>query len=290
MPVLETVVYSIVIAWFMPAIVMRTDCWIRCMATTVLDSVPEDLIKYEENEENDVVLNDSITIVLQEREYGLLVISAPAGTGKSTYLMKALQKMTTKRRMKFFTGGAYLQDFKKILSSFGMPDHAKLSTYLPKKSIVIIDQVDFTGAAFNETIQANITDLATDSHNSKKYLVILCVSDAKFAKKVLLCNGGEKINLVVPPVKLKWTKCDAEKFISLKMISMKMNPEDEMMQPLLEDFAPCYNPHIMRDYFKRKGWTKDAIKSRTKLKEERWDEFATHMDCDFINRYLVPIP
>ena len=69
MPVLETVVYSIVIAWFMPAMVMRIDCWIRCMATTVLDSVPEDLIKYEENEENDIVLNDSverITIILQE--------------------------------------------------------------------------------------------------------------------------------------------------------------------------------------------------------------------------------
>jgi len=257
------------------------------MATTFLDSVPEDLInKYEEN---DVILNDSverITTVLQESEYGLLVISAPAGTGKSTYLMKALEKMTPKRRMKIFTGGAYLQDFKKILSSFGMPDYAKLSKYLPKKSIVIIDQVDFTGAAFNDTIQANITDLATDSHNSKKYLVILCVSDADFAKRVLLCNGGEKINLAVPPVTLKWTKCDAEKFIRMKSI-----PGDEMeMQSLLDLFAPSYNPHIMRDYFKRKGWTDEAIKSRIGTKEDRWKEFATHMDCDFIKRYLVPIP
>jgi hypothetical protein len=292
MVLLETIASSLVIAWFMPGIIMRTECWIRCMTRRSLDSVPEDLIKYDKNEENDIVLNDSVkritTVlqeILQESEYGLLVISAPAGTGKSTYLMKALQNMTPKRRMKIFTGGSYLQDFKKILSAFGIPGYAKLSRYLPEKSIVIIDQVDFTGAAFNETIQGNITELATDSHNSKKYLVILCVSDANFAKKVLLCNGGEKINLAVPPEILKWTRIDAENFIRMKNI-----PEDRI-QFLLDLFAPCYNPQIMRDYFKRRGWwTDDAIRSRSEVKEERWDEFETHITFDVIRRYLVPIP
>jgi hypothetical protein len=37
-------------------------------------------------------------------------------------------------------------------------------------------------------------------------------------KKVLDCNGGEKINMVVSPENLKWTENDAEKFIRMKNI------------------------------------------------------------------------
>ena len=76
-----------------------------------------------------LVLNDSvgrITYVLRNIKYGLLILSAPAGSG----LMNALQKMTSRRHMKIFKG-AYLLDFNKILSSFGIPDYAKLSSYLP---------------------------------------------------------------------------------------------------------------------------------------------------------------
>mmetsp|Transcript_22319 Transcript_22319/g.32075 ORF Transcript_22319/g.32075 Transcript_22319/m.32075 type:complete len:96 (-) Transcript_22319:347-634(-) len=78
--------------------------------------------------------------------YGLLIISAPAGSGKSTYLMKALQNVSPMRIMKIFRGGAYLQDTKKILSSFGIPDYSKLSTYLPRGSIIIIDQGLFSNS------------------------------------------------------------------------------------------------------------------------------------------------
>ena len=102
-------------------------------------------------------------------------------------------------------------------------------------------------------------------------------------KKVLDCNGGEKINLAVAPENLKWTEIDAEKFIRMKNI-----PEDKI-QFHLGLFAPCYNPQIMQDYFKQKGWTDDAIRSRTAMKEERWKEFATHITYDVCQRYLVPI-
>ena len=218
MPIFETVAYSLVITLFtcreIAGLVVRTDYWIRYMTRNSLDSVPEDLIHNEVNEH--IVLNDSvgrITYVLRKIKYGLLILSAPVGSGKSTYLMKALQKMTPQRHMKIFKGGAYLLDFNKILSSFGIPDYAKLSSYLPEGSIIIIDQVDFTAVAFNNIIQANITDLATNSHNSKNYLVILCISDAKFALKALECNGGSKINLLVSPEDLKWTEIDAKEFL-----------------------------------------------------------------------------
>eukprot|EP01036_Dinobryon_divergens_P025923 gene25923-34517_t len=172
-----------------------------------------------------------------------------------------------------------------ILSSFGIPDYAKLSSYLPQGSIVIIDQVDFTAATFNETIRGNVIDLATDSHNSKKYLAILCVSDANLAKKVLDCNGGEKINLVVAPENLKWTEIDAEKFIRMKNI-----PEDKI-QFHLGLFAPCYNPQIMQDYFKQKGWTDDAIRSRTAMKEERsrlsMEEYYGKEEGDSFNTFIL---
>ena len=293
MPILETVAYVIVVSAFLPqavkefcGLLMRTECWIRCIARNSLDSVPEDLIRYDQNEVNDVVLNDSvdrITSVLKKINYGVLIISAPTGSGKSTYLMKALEKMTPKKRMKIFIGGEYLQDLKMILSSFGIPGYGKLSKYLSKGSIIIIDQVDFTIDAFNNTIQRNITDLATDSHNSKNYLVILCLSDAQFALKALKCNGGLKINLAVSPAELKWTENEAIAFLRMKGI-----PEDRTGAHL-ELFAPCYNPYIIRDYFKM-GWMDDAIREQTKMKQKQWEDFANNITTDVCERYLVPVP
>ena len=298
MPILETVAYLVVITWFMPAtcneivsLAMRTDCWIRHMTRKNLNSTPDELIDYEPDEVNDIILNDSVryvTSVLQTSNYGLLIIAAPAGSGKSTYLMKALQNLYPMRMMKVFRGGAYLQDTKKILSSFGIPDYAKLSTYLPRGSIIIIDQVDFTAAAFNYTIQANIADLATDSHNSKGYLVILCISDAQFALKALECNGGEKINLAVAPEKLKWTENEARAFLHLKNV-----PEDTMNSRLnLFINKPCYNPRIMRDYFNFKrtgGWTDNAFRNCSEMKNMRWNEFEENITPSVCGRYLVPV-
>lgn len=283
MPVLETIAYSLVIAWIMPAIVMRTEYFIRCIARYVLNSVPEELIRYDKDEKYHFVLNASVERIhniLKQSNYGLMVISAPPGTGKSTYLFKALQLMTPKRRMKIFIGGAYLQDFKYILSTFGIPEHSrKLSQYLPPGSVIIIDQVDLT--EFNEAIRVNVIDLATDSHNSKKYLVILCLSNANFTRRVLDCNGGEKINLAVSPADLRWTRNDAIEFIGMKNI-----PENKI-DSCLELFAPCYNPQIMRDYFNRKDDEK-IIKQRTELKEECWKEFTETLPCTTCQRYLVP--
>jgi hypothetical protein len=114
MPIFETVAYSLVITLFtcreIASLVVRTDYWIRYMTRNSLDNVPEDFIHNEVNEH--IVLNDSvrrITYVLRNIKYGLLILSAPAGSG----LMKALQKMTPQRHMKIFKG-AYLLDFNKI--------------------------------------------------------------------------------------------------------------------------------------------------------------------------------
>ena len=183
--------------------------------------------------------------------------------------------------MRIFKGGSYLVSINKICDFLGIPHHKTLSDFIPEGSIIIIDQVDFTGDAFNETIQSNITELATDSHNSKKYLVILSISNPNFALKTLGCNGSEKINIMFSPLDLRWTVNEAKKYLLLKEM------KEKELHNTIDLFKLCYCPKILRDYVFKINPDRNIFERRAENKNKQWNEFEIILPTNVINYYMI---
>lgn len=138
--------------------------------------------------------------ILQSDIGGLFVLGAPCGSGKTTYLGKAIEKFQSEysSRKVYYLNGISEDTF----SALGVPD-GRFSEFLPSGSVVILDQaestIDPSPKVFNLLIQ-----LAVQSRNSKVFHTIIAVSSPSLMEKILELNGGEKIYSIAPTSLLKW--------------------------------------------------------------------------------------
>lgn len=132
---------------------------------------------------------------------GLFVLGAPCGSGKTTYLNKAIENFQKKNlsRKLYYLNGISEETFE----SLDVPSGKRFSEFLPSGSVIIIDQAeskdDPSPKVFNLLIQ-----LAVQSRNSKRFHTIIVVSSFKLMGDILNLNGGEKIYSVASTALLKW--------------------------------------------------------------------------------------
>jgi len=207
-----------------------------------------DEITTSSRHEKDIIINrPTLMRVLEEKlngtEFGgAFVFDAPMGSGKSTYLKMFLLQEYTKRKgqnfwFKVITSGTEALLNRNVGEILGVPKGCPLSDFLPKNTIIAIDQVDFR-FDINQRMQSYIAKLATDSYNSACYKVIFCVSSAMTAAAILACNGYEKITCLCPELtELIWTKYQVEQY-TLIMLPHLSNIDRER---LLRLAAKCRN-------------------------------------------------
>jgi len=121
---------------------------------------------------------------------------------------------------------------KGLHSIFHIPSEFSLSDFLPKNSVIIIDQIDFQMDPLPADIRSYLTELATDSSNSGTFKIVLCVSDAKVIRflenaagerRFILSVGartsrGRTISLpiMLPSAFLKFLKSTNQNFANLQ--------------------------------------------------------------------------
>ena len=170
-------------------------------------------------------------IKLMNQRGGVYLIAGPPGAGKSTYLLRAVEAVKAEcgASLKFMYFG--VDKTVGLLSEFGLhdrigiPRNRPLSKYLSEGTVIIIDHLDMN-SLLDEKTRSYIRGLATDSRNSRKSSVIMCVSNYDVYKEILWLNGGEKISAVFPdPLSLQWSEAQITLFVS-KTLGF-WTPEDQ---------------------------------------------------------------
>lgn len=108
---------------------------------------------------------------LESDWYGVLLIGAPTGAGKSTYLSLAVKRYRTKNSIN--NNSIYYFDKFNIdlFSEIGMPKGSHPSIYFPQNTLIIIDQIDLKEEQLTPELKDFIVYLATNSRNFKTYRV-----------------------------------------------------------------------------------------------------------------------
>jgi hypothetical protein len=168
----------------------------------------------------DIVDHPLATTIIQDairfgrREGGVLVFGSPCGSGKSTYVNSCLFQPQSIREQVFqpnviitMSGLHPLQDdgIRKVLK---IDKNTRISSVVPTGTIFVFDQIDCAPHKITERFVENVTELATDSRNSKKYTVIIIVSDPDVYNMILQCNGGQKVRSLDGTHKTSWLKWD----------------------------------------------------------------------------------
>eukprot|EP01039_Chlorochromonas_danica_P009313 gene9313-10280_t len=193
-----------------------TECWQKWNVRRHLTVVePIDL------KSGDIVSFEAITDIIIRRvanvDYGVFVLAAPPGSGKSTFIKMTLPKLREKfRYIKILRDDENLFGMN-IQESLHIPRRCALSEYLPAGTLIIIDQIDLQIESLPLDVKAYITALAADSVNSKKFKMMFCVSDPNTAREILSCNGGEKVQEISCRDSLVWSKAQLDTFIAIKL-------------------------------------------------------------------------
>jgi hypothetical protein len=240
MPVLEFSVGSLISGFFGGMLTQlaksaidylwNSDFFIRRSVSTNMDWGNVNLIN-----DNNNVLVDSADLICQIKRkmlgntYGVLVFAAPQGSGKSTSVNVAAASISANRsiKLKLIKNGSTVLTNQDLNSHLKIPTGRALSDFLPANSVIILDQIDFS-SPLSESLCNYITDLATDSHNSKIYKIVLCVSNSNVAKQILNCNGREKIQLLCPYISLAWTDTQLRSFIQYKLPQLPTDEYDKL--------------------------------------------------------------
>jgi hypothetical protein len=226
-------------------------------------------------------LETQIEDALNDRDGGVWIFGAPSGSGKSTYLQRGLEKLhqNSPQRLVSVHKGVNILKGQKLHEVFGVPNTEVLSSYLPNGTVLVIDHLT--------TIQGTtdyVVELATDSHNSKVYSVIICVSDPNVMLKFLSLNGGEKIKDICVPVEVRWGKVHAREYISKKFLDWTVDDQES----LIEACEKSYSPGVLMQTYNssRKGHlsVKHLIEETSKwdgIKMVEWTNYGhVFKSCD----------
>jgi hypothetical protein len=187
---------------------------------------------------------------LEDEDGGVWIFGAPAGYGKTTYLAHQIETFRMKfpkREVIVFPNGTSVLNNKKISQVLGVPENEPLSRYIPDGSIIVLDQFDI-GESLSEDTKEYIRDLATDSRNSKKYSVIISVSNYQTMFDLLSINGGEKVKDICHPNFIQWTDTEVAHYIN-KMFN---DWTDNNKHRLIESCESARSPGVLFDVYKMK--------------------------------------
>ena len=150
------------------------DCCIRLRCRCAAEDIDDSIRIGESHFVPHQSAVEQLKVKLMNKRGGVYLVAGPPGSGKSTYLMKAVEaaKAECGASLKFmyFSVGESLG----LLSQFGLhnrmgiPRDRPLYKYLSVGTVIIIDQLDMN-ILLDEKTRSYIRGLATDSRNSKKY-------------------------------------------------------------------------------------------------------------------------
>ena len=168
---------------------------------------------------------------------GVSILGSPAGSGKSTYLSRYIPLLAQENRVGFI----FLKADADFLSQRGLHDHLgipknkKISDYIPKGTIIVLDQCDIKHRHIKPEMEQYVIDIATDSSNTLSFHVIVCVSDSDvFADMVMHYNNGQKISQLCLPSAVKWTHDQIKRYISVSLPDWSLD-DLEKFTALLSD-------------------------------------------------------
>jgi hypothetical protein len=167
---------------------------------------------------------------------GVSVLGCPAGSGKSTYIGKYIPVLARENNVGFI----FLNVDSDFLSQRGLHHHLgiprtkRISEYIPKGTIIVLDQCDLKFRHIKPEMEQYIVDLATDSRNTRSFHVIICVSNSDvFADMVIRYNNGQKISQLCLPSAIKWTHNQIKNYINASLPNWTTNDR--------EKFAALFN-------------------------------------------------
>lgn len=159
---------------------------------------------------------------------GLRILYGPQGSGKSTHIREYVSKHISKGGHGVVLSGTYSME--KLRLELSMPTEGELSTYVPKGTLIVIDQLENT--TISEDTDAFFRSLATESRNNDQFRVVACVSETDKSQRWLWLNGRDKIKELCPLDVLKWNESDIDEFIDKRF---HLLPSDE--KKFLRDLA-----------------------------------------------------
>lgn len=132
---------------------------------------------------------------------GIQVLFAPAGTGKTTYLALVSQEHKVKgEHVEFVSCAASKQHLYACLNILN--EAFQLSEVLPEKTVLVLDQMETP--ILGPELKSMLLEIALDSRKSKRFNVILSVSNIEAAKKILSLNGNDKIKSLGRCAEYRW--------------------------------------------------------------------------------------
>lgn len=140
---------------------------------------------------------------------GVHIMGGPRKMGKSTIASGGIyrfRRMYPNRSVLFERSSSTILKNRNLHTRLGVPTMDRISRYVPKDSVVVIDQVDCFLTDFTDEMADYVKEIATDSSQNPTFNVIIIVSDAKLFRALLnLDPCGEIFRDVCDPVHLKWT-------------------------------------------------------------------------------------
>ena len=254
------------------------DCYIRYVVERDIDSI--DNLKSVDTDViscDDQVLSKIVSKIIG-KNLGIFVFAAPVGSGKSTLIKMAMKEIKNSNRrfkVKLIENGDFVLRMRSLHDSLKIPADRCLSEFLPKDSIIIVDQVSMQ-TKFNRDLYAYLNGLASDSASSKKYKIIICVSDASLATQILQCDAL-KIRKLRLPDEMIWSEKRALQFMNKYDIFRNLTDVDRDL--ILKAASECnYSPGLlsfMREYKEFDKELKGKFKKAAVKIRKCWAKFSS---------------
>ena len=236
-------------------------------------------LAHEELIDNDILLSEMIWKI-QSSQFGIFVLAAPSGSGKSTFVKMTIERMLlldSPSPIKLYdSGSSLILQENGIHDSLQVPYYESLANFLPNGSILIIDQVDPNCAEnLDDRLRAYLVGLAANSVNSKRFKIIICVSNALLAHNIVTANGYEKIQYICSPQSLQWTESQAQQFSSKLLTSFT----EQQLEVLFELASKCgYSPGLFMFAAKLSEFNQTELENYARRSMQSWSEFSKYTE------------
>lgn len=203
---------------------------------------------------------------------GLKLIGAPRGDGKSTIVLKEVKRFMQER---CFCQNAVV-DIKSlgancIQEALQIRPHCEVSDFVAERTIITIHQADLKVANV-EDLENYIISIATDSYNSDKYCILMCMSTPETFRQVLTFNGGQKISSLRQPSELKWNPTKLEVLIDSSFPEWSKDGKKALLELVIPAMSPGVIVNLLYDIRKTKG-----IKDFFDLDEDRRSDLISNV-------------
>eukprot|EP01138_Halocafeteria_seosinensis_P011682 gb/GECG01011938.1/.p1 GENE.gb/GECG01011938.1/~~gb/GECG01011938.1/.p1 ORF type:complete len:220 (+),score=27.86 gb/GECG01011938.1/:1-660(+) len=202
----------------------------------------------------------------------MFVVYSPTGTGKTTYvhtyLNQWLKANPNKQRYALWLTSSY-----SLKSHLHIPDNS-VSRWTPDGSIVVIDAAE--AMEWDEKARASLLSLAIESRNTKKYNVIVVVSDREKADTILRLNGNDKVAPLCAPATFQWGAEEVDKFIEDSFKCLTTSDREFLKKEAKGAACPGFLQEMMTHYNDKKTLTSGDhafIKQRALMRIEEWKSF-----------------